>query len=143
MIDVYENEKPKRYEIWVDEKEKSFSSRFAWLKSFLVGLFSGYATKPMRIIGTGILIAFFFAVFYASQGTLSNCGTTEVKGFWRAMGESIYFSLTTFATLGYGDLSFKEAYPYMRIVSTVEAWLGAITISIFVAVLARKILRSG
>ncbi len=128
----------RKYILWeVLRKEKSFSSKFEWFKSYFIGHFSGYATKPMQIIYTGILISLFFAIAYAMQGDLSN------KTYPDDLLESIYFSFTTFATLGYGDLAFKEAYPYMRIVSTVEAWLGAITISIFVAVLARKILRSG
>ncbi len=125
------------------KKEKTFSSWSKWFKSYFIGVFSGYVTKPMRIIYSGVLIAFIFGVVYASQGTLSSCGSkvVEVKGFLDSFWESIYFSLTTFATLGYGDLSFSDSHPIIRIMSTSEAWIGAITMALFVTTLARKVFR--
>ncbi len=129
----------RKYILWERaDEEKTIKRRLVWLKSYLIDFFSGYTTKPIRIILAGLVISLIFAVAYMIHGGLSEEHSLS-KNIW----ESMYFSFTTFATLGYGDLSFKEAYPFMRIMSTVEAWLGAITISIFVAILARKILRSG
>jgi hypothetical protein len=54
---------------------------------------------------------------------------------------AMYFSFTTFATLGYGDLSYGPSHPWMRFLSTSEAWVGAVIIALFVAVMARKMLR--
>jgi len=105
------------------------------LKSYLNDLFSGYATKPMDIIYTGIIISFAFAIVYTIYGNLSN------KQYPDNLLESIYFSFTTFATLGYGDLAFSDTEPYMRIFSTSEAWIGAITMALFVTTLARKVFR--
>ena len=58
-----------------------------------------------------------------------------------AMLESVYFSFTTFATLGYGDVSYGPDQPYLRVLSTVEAWFGAVFISLFVVLLARTVFR--
>lgn len=55
--------------------------------------------------------------------------------------EGLYFSFTTFATLGYGDVSYGPEHPLLRMLSTVEAWCGAVFISLFVVLLARKVFR--
>ena len=126
----------RKYILWERiDKEKKIKRSFVWLKSYLNDLFSGYATKPMDIIYTGIIISFAFAIVYTIYGNLSN------KLYPDNLLESIYFSFTTFATLGYGDLAFTAAEPYMRILSTAEAWIGAITMALFVTTLARKVFR--
>jgi len=58
-----------------------------------------------------------------------------------AILESIYFSFSTFATLGFGDVVYSVNHPILRILSSLEAWAGAIFTSLFVVVLARKIFR--
>jgi len=127
----------RKYIVWENmQKSTSLKSIMTWVKSFLLDLFSGYSTKPMRIIYTGIFISILFAIFYTLQNTLS----TD-KTFYTSLLESLYFSFTTFATLGYGDLSVSDDQPYVRIITTVEAWMGAITIALFVTVLARKVFR--
>jgi len=127
----------RKYLIWEQFKtDKSIKIFITWIFSFFNGFISGYATKPFRIILTGILISLLFALLYAIEGSLSSkLAITDV------ILESTYFSFTTFATLGYGDISFSDQVPYMRILSTIEAWMGAIIISLFVAVLARKVMR--
>ena len=127
----------RKYIVWENmQKSTSFKSIMTWMESFLLDLFSGYATKPMRIIHTGIFISILFTIFY----TLQNALATD-KTFYTSLLESLYFSFTTFATLGYGDLSVTDNQPYIRIITTVEAWIGAITIALFVTVLARKVFR--
>ncbi len=125
------------------KEEKSFQSMITLFKSYFIELSSGYATKPMRIIVTAFIAALLFAIYYASQGTLSSCGEqiVESKTFLESIWGSIYFSFTTFSTLGYGDLTFGSCYPKLRIVSTIESWIGAMTIALFVTALARKVFR--
>jgi hypothetical protein len=107
-----------------------------WSKDLLYSALTGYATKPHRVIFTGMLISLIFAGFYFLFGTPSN-----LSDKWASVFESLYFSFTTFATLGYGDISYSSDREIMRLLSTGEAWLGAVVISLFVAVLARKLLR--
>lgn len=126
----------RKYILWErSDEKKTLQTRWTWLKSYLIDLFSGYATKPMDIIYTGIIISFAFAIVYTIYGNLSS------KLYPDNLLESIYFSFTTFATLGYGDLAFTDSEPYMRILSTSEAWIGAITMALFVTTLARKVFR--
>ncbi len=109
---------------------------WSWTKDFLFSLISGYGTKPHRAIILGLLISIFFALLYFLLGTPSDLSDLQPRLY-----EALYFSFTTFATLGYGDISYGSDREIMRLLSTSEAWIGAVTISFFVAVLARKLLR--
>jgi uncharacterized protein YjbI with pentapeptide repeats len=126
----------RKYTLWNNLKnDKSINGLLDWFSSWLIGFFFGYATKPTRVILTSISISFIYSViYYFSEIPLKN--NIEIS-----FVESLYFSLTTFATLGYGDLSFNSIYPIMRLISTTEAWLGAIFIAIFVVTLSRKVFR--
>jgi Ion channel/Pentapeptide repeats (8 copies) len=127
----------RKYLLWpLLVKEKSVANFINWFRSCISGLLSGYSTKPHRVIIANIIVALFFAALYLRLGTPKK--HTESVG---ALLESLYFSFTTFATLGYGDLAYDEARPYMRILSTLEALTGAVSISLFVVVLARKVFR--
>lgn len=132
-----ENQSRRKHILWPDlRKNKDILSVRAWLKSLASSITSGYSTKPLRIILFAFILALLFATFYFFAGT-----PNSQSEFIPSILESIYFSLTTFATLGYGDISYSTCRPVMRIVSTIEAWVGAITISLFVVALSRKVFR--
>jgi len=127
----------RKHIIWTRfAQEKSIPTFMPWLSSMISGWLSGYSTKPIRVIALGIFVAMIFSGLYLIFGT-----PNTHKDFSSALLESIYFSFTTFATLGYGDISYGPEFPYLRILSTVEAWIGAVFIALFVAVLARKVFR--
>lgn len=134
--DKYMHEEKKsfrKYILWERFRKYKTTINFSkWLKSIISGGFSGYSTMPHRIIYTAIVISILYAVIYKINGSF-----IKETNFL----EAIYFSFTTFATLGYGDISFPPNQPYMRILSTSEAWVGAIVISLFVTTLAKKLLR--
>ena len=50
--------------------------------------------------------------------------------------ESFYFSLVTFATLGYGDLIPKAGI--FRIIASFESLMGVVLTAIFIFIFARK-----
>ncbi len=54
--------------------------------------------------------------------------------------ESIYFSVVTFTTLGYGDYSPKPHFQF-QLLASLEAFIGAFTIALFVLVFGRKVMR--
>lgn len=84
----------------------------------------------------GLALALLFSLLYVVLGTPSGHET------WSAAWlEGLYFSFTPFATLGYGDVSYGPEHPLLRMLSTVEAWCGAVFISLFVVLLARKVFR--
>lgn len=61
------------------------------------------------------------------------------EGFvYKHMINPLYFSLVTFTTLGYGD--FKPE-PWLRLIASTEALLGAILISGFIVLFSRKLIR--
>ena len=132
-----EKEAQRKYILWPRYKEKKSNEHFlAWLSSLVSAALSGYSMKPFRVIVTAIIIALAFAGIYLFLGTPNHHSLS-----WLAVLESLYFSFTTFATLGYGDISYSAGSPYLRLLSTLEAWVGAISISLFVVVLSRKVFR--
>lgn len=114
----------------------NLSNIFALTKDYLYSLISGYGTKPHRVMCVGFFISMIFVLLYFVCGTPSN-----LSGFKPRVLEALYFSFTTFATFGFADISYSSDRMIMRLLSTAEAWIGAVTISLFVAVLARKLLR--
>jgi hypothetical protein len=105
----------------------------AWFADLLSGWITGYATKPFRVVGIGALVSLTYAVVYWRAG-LPEPETHDVL-------QALYFSFTTFATLGYGDVTYPSTRPWLRLLSTSEGWFGAVFIALFVTVLARKMLR--
>lgn len=103
-----------------------------WFTDLSWGLSTGYGTKPSRLLMLGFSVSILYAFLYYLAG---NPGDNE------DISTSLYFSFTTFATLGYGDLSYCTDRWVMRLISTSEAWFGAILIASYVAVLARKVVR--
>jgi hypothetical protein len=83
-----------------------------------------------------LMVPIAFSIFYFAAGI--PIGTTySAPGLW----ETIYFSFTAFATLGFGDLSYGANHPVLRSLSAVEALLGVILLALFVVALARKVFR--
>jgi len=97
---------------------------------------TGYGVKPFRIMPLGIFLIMLFGVAYFFTGIPFGQNTAAPN-----FVECLYFSITSFATLGYGDLTYSANYPTLRILSAVEALLGAAWIATFIAVLSRKIIR--
>ncbi len=116
--------------------EKTALSFTVWLWSLVSGGCSGYSTKPVRVLIIAILLPIVFSICYSVAGVPfdKHCSAPRLS-------ETIYFSLTTFATLGYGDLSYGPDHPALRVLSTVEALLGVVSLALFVVALARKVFR--
>jgi hypothetical protein len=126
----------RKYILWPHfKKERDWTSFRSWIYS-LISSFSGYSTKPSRILILGILIGFLYSVIYLVNGTPSSNSISLASSL-----ESLYYSFTTFVTLGYGDISYSADRPYMRLLSTTQALIGAVIISVFVVALARKFMR--
>lgn len=112
--------------------EKSVPAFYRWSSDFLWGISTGYGTKPSRLILLGFWVSVLYAMIYYVAG---NPGSNS------DFVTSLYFSFTTFATLGYGDLSYESSRWFMRLLSTSEAWVGAVLIAAYVGVLGRKVIR--
>ncbi len=99
---------------------------FEWL---LVDITTSYGTRWLRVLLCWSAIILGFACYYTlSQGLQLESEITFFKG--------LYFSIVSFATLGYGDIVPRDGLP--QIVAGIESLLGAIFIAIFVVVFGRK-----
>ena len=99
------------------------------LKEFLFG----YGEKPKRVILNGFIIIFLFSFIYFFAG-IWNINHVKVNDFL----SSLYFSIVTFTTLGYGDFHPKG---YIRFFASFEALIGAVLIALFIVTLTRKYIR--
>ncbi len=113
------------------------------LLSKVVDLFCGYGESPLRVVIFSWIFVFMCASLYfligISDGQLiqfnSNVNLWEnIKNFINC----IYFSIVTFTTLGYGDISPLGA---TRLLASLEAFTGAFTIALFVVVFVKKMTR--
>lgn len=107
---------------------------FRWVYKRLFG----YMLLPSRVLLTAAGIIAAFSVLYSllpSEGLFLDNKAIE----WpRDFLTSIYFSVVTFTTLGYGDIHPVGA---LRILSIIESLLGPFFVAMFTVALGRKILR--
>jgi hypothetical protein len=93
----------------------------------------GYGERPIRTIGAFLLCIFTYAIAYTFLNVIGPNG--PIGGdFW----EALYFSTVTFTTLGYGDM---RPDGLARIFASTEALLGIFTISLFIFVFCRRMVR--
>ena len=112
--------------------------------SKLVDVFCGYGEQPWRIVGLSLGIIFLCAFAYAFTG-LSFNDTFFAMSTSLSFNEniaifqsSLYFSVVTFTTLGYGDLT---PVGISRAIAAIEAFTGSFTIALFVVVFVKKMTR--
>ncbi len=105
---------------------KAISFKCKYMRSLFMNFLFGYGEKPLKVVINIVLIIFSFtSIFYFSiQCELS-------KKFFN----SLYFSIVTFTTLGYGDIQPIES---LKLICAVEAILGALFMGLFVGTLVNK-----
>ncbi|MCB9335527.1 MAG: hypothetical protein H6586_05220 [Flavobacteriales bacterium] len=111
---------------------------FRWIVFDKMGL---YATSPLRVLFSMIVVYVLFSLAYAilpilNLGVIVNSvGATDGLNYLQT---SFYHSAITFLTIGYGDF-----YPtgFSRALSVVEGWTGLFLMSYFTVAFVRKILR--
>ncbi|UHQ95032.1 potassium channel family protein [Haloterrigena alkaliphila] len=109
-----------------------------------------YGTSPWRVVATSLLLIFVCAALYPLTGGIQEVGTetavtydiddpTETPGpvLVRAFLKSLYFSVITFATLGYGDIQPVEGWA--RAIAGIETLLGSLLMALLVFVLTRSV----
>ena len=128
-----------------------------WIISAFWNMIYGYGERPWNVVKTSVVIIIIFALSFSligigkpeiielkGTGIYQNSGNVvdlAIKGFSenseiRNFPDSLYFSLITFTTLGYGD--FRPLEGLGRILAGSEAFLGAIMMALFVYTFARK-----
>ncbi len=112
--------------------------------SKLVDIFCGYGEAPLRIIGLSMAIILVCAVIYAFTG-LSFQDSVQAVSINQTLehnlslfASSLYYSVVTFTTLGYGDFT---PVGISRAIAAIEAFTGSFTIALFVVVFVKKMTR--
>lgn len=134
---VAEQRAKRRALLWPELLQvKSFKQFSSWFGSLARDSYSEYSTNPARVVFVSFLIPLLFAQLYWAVGVPTG---TEAVG--EAFGEALYYSFTTFTTLGFGDVTYGTDRPFLRVLSTLEAFAGAVSMSLLVVIFARKIIR--
>jgi len=128
-----------------------------WIISAFSNMIYGYGERPWNVVRTAIVIVFMFTLLFSLIGignpeiieltgtvihqTSKNIVDLASKGLLknnviRNFPDSLYFSLVTFTTLGYGD--FRPLEGWGRILAGSEAFIGAFMMALFVYTFARR-----
>lgn len=114
------------------------------LLSWLVDLFCGYGEKPLNVVLFSLGLIGVCGLLYFLTGV--NQGDQRLGlGVDRGLLDNLehllaclYFSVVTFTTLGYGDIT--PGGP-ARLLAAVEAFVGSFTMALFVVVFVKKMTR--
>ena len=138
--------------------EKSTRRRAAWARGeYLHALklegsrwVMRYGTSPTRVITSSVALIVCCAMLYPLTGGLRTAsGTYALENpvrdliaatpgqLARIFYNGLYFSVVTFATLGYGDM--QPIRPVARAVAGVESLLGSLLMALLVFVLTRRV----
>ena len=119
------------------DKVMRFPRAIKLLPEYIFGkILFGYGERPLRVLISGAFIIILCTLFYMFEGQLNYKGEL-VKG--SEFINSLYFSTTTFTTLGFGD--FYPADQFTRFVAMIEALAGASLTALFVVCLAKRFSR--
>jgi hypothetical protein len=102
---------------------------------FLYWLVAGFGHRPLRLVGTALVMVFLYGLLYWAVGGAVGPDGQGPAGLF----DSVYFSGITFATVGYGD--FVPA-PHARLIALTEGFVGAFLMSFFVVVVARRLAKT-
>lgn len=126
---------------WASFKEKAmerhiFKKRkdLNYFPSQLMNILCGYGEKPYRIIFSSLATIFLFALVYSSLNTIENSMNPNYVLRW---SDYLYYSATTFTTVGYGDF-IPKPLAHFRLLAASEAFIGVFLIGLFIFTLARK-----
>ncbi len=119
-----------------NKKEGSFS-RFT---SYLLRMTCGYGYKPLRTIITSFLIWLIFSILYwvchiHDIGSLSVFNNQTNISNIDSFGYSLYFSIITFTTTGFGDIT---PTGISRLLSGIESIMGILILSLFIFALTKR-----
>ncbi|MFA0569498.1 ion channel [Vibrio gallaecicus] len=108
--------------------------------SKLVDYFCGYGESPLRVVLFSIVLIITCAVayFFLDTTITSNTDTSAPYFLLLEFFNALYFSVVTFTTLGYGDIS---PVGIARFIAAVEAFMGSFIMALFVVVFVKKMTR--
>jgi hypothetical protein len=96
-----------------------------WLRSLILLVVAGYGEKPSRVAANAAAVIFGYACMYHAFGAITD-------STWSA---SLYFSIITFSTVGYGEITPKVPF---RLLAGSEGLLGMVLAGLFLFALGRR-----
>ncbi|BCE00828.1 pentapeptide repeat-containing protein [Marinicellulosiphila megalodicopiae] len=117
---------------------------FSRLVSKTVDVFCGYGEKPMRVVLFSVFFILLCAIGFSFVGVSYNGENFQIsmdqsiKENIKVFFGGIYFSVVTFTTLGYGDIT---PIGMVRSLAAFEAFIGSFTSALFVVVFVKKMTR--
>ncbi|MDD7805320.1 MAG: pentapeptide repeat-containing protein [Endozoicomonas sp. (ex Botrylloides leachii)] len=109
-----------------------------------IDLAIGYGEKPIRIVLFSTLLVLLCSFFYFIAGLTDN-GSVVIFDHTQSFAQNLntwldclYFSMVTFTTLGYGDLT---PHGLSRLCAALEAFTGSFSLALFVVVVVKKMTR--
>ena len=112
--------------------------------SKVVDVFCGYGERPLRVVLFSMALILVCAVAYYFMGINSASGILHfsMENTWQQnvniFGNCLYYSVVTFTTLGYGDLT---PIGWSKALAACEAFAGSFTMALFVVVFVKKMTR--
>jgi hypothetical protein len=128
-------------EVWKLHHPSALSHIPRWFAKWAFG----FLLLPMRILRTMAILIGLYTFFYSTciifcLGNLvfSDGQSIFHDGVLSGLYRTLYFSVVTFSTLGYGDI-----YPvgFLKALAATEAFIGLVVTAIFAVSLARKLFR--
>jgi hypothetical protein len=127
-------------------REKLMAQKQAWKETkiwkwfwlFVLNTLAGFGEKLWKTVVSAFITIFFFAGIYcwgtnAGWGKLVHGTAGHIKDFWHCL----YFSVVTFATLGFGDIA--PAFSSKAAIAAVfEVILGYVFLGMLITIIARK-----
>jgi len=100
-------------------------------------LLFGYGERPIRVLFASAAVVVICALFYSSPySLLAMRSGSEDSG--KMFLDGLYFSVTTFTTLGFGDMYPDQHHLLTRCVAMGEALCGASLMALFVVTLSKR-----
>jgi hypothetical protein len=116
---------------FIRDKTKGYQKLFMTIDR----IYWGYGQKPKRLIFVMALTILFFGVIYSFFPNNFSDNELANKNYFEILYNTEYYSVVTFTTLGYGDLSPKGI---IKGFAAIEALFGAITLGFLVAGLTKN-----
>lgn len=100
-----------------------------------------YATSPIRVIFSNIIIYFIFSFLFTIIPYFTNTSLSSAhagQSFWINFWDAVYYTGITYFTVGYGDILPEGPIRYL---ADITAFTGVFMMSYFTVAFVRKILR--
>ncbi|WP_254832869.1 potassium channel family protein [Haloglomus salinum] len=103
-----------------------------------------YGESPLRTFGWAFLMLTFTTLYYPYSGGVKRASQEIIYGranstLTEVLGDSLYFSISTFTTLGYGD--FSPITLHTKLIAGGEALAGSVLIALFIFTLSKSMKR--